>query len=136
MLTIEKLESIFADFPVAALLLTADDRFQIIEANEAYLQLLSRSGESLCGRPFFDVFPDLQPDDPESPIRRTGQSIRRSIELKQPQAPGTIPYPVCDRLGHTRLRFWVPEFLPVVDERGAVVYVCQLIHELRESPGL
>jgi PAS domain S-box-containing protein len=133
MLTIEKLEPVFEDFPVAALLLAADERFRILEANNAYLDLLNRSREDLCGRPLFDVFPDLQPEDPESPIRRTGQSIRRSIELKEPQTPGTIPYPVDDGEGRTRMRFWVPEHIPVVDKQGSVTYVFQLIHELKEN---
>lgn len=124
MLTIDKLEPIFEDFPIAALLLGADDRYKILQVNDAYLQLLPRSREDLCGRALFDVYPDLQPGNPNSPINRTGQSIRKAINSQQPQSPGTIPYPVSDKL-----RFWAPEYIPVLDQNGKVAYIFQLVHE-------
>ncbi|MGY3212745.1 PAS domain S-box protein [Mucilaginibacter sp. HD30] len=124
MLTIEKLKPVFEDFPVAALLLAVDEQFEILGANDAYLQLLSRTREDLCGRPLFDVFPDLQPGDPQSPISRTGRSIRSAIQLKQPQTPGIIPYPISNRL-----RYWDPEYIPVFDGAGNVAYIFQIVHE-------
>jgi PAS domain S-box-containing protein len=124
MLTIDKLEPIFEDFPVAALLLAANEQLEILSANDAYLELLSRSREDLCGKPLFDVFPDLQPGDPQSAISRTDRSIRSAIRLKQPQTPGTIPYPVSNRL-----RYWAPEYIPVFDGAGNVAYIFQLVHE-------
>lgn len=133
MLTIDKLENIFQDFPVPALILAANDPFKILQANKAYMHKLALSPNDLYGRPLFEVFPDQQLEDPESPIKKTKHSIRQAIRLKEPQSPGTIPYKLPDDSGQRRLRFWMLEYIPVVDETGNVAYVFQLTHEVAKN---
>lgn len=133
MLTIDKLENIFKDLPVPALILAADEQFKILQANEAYVHVFGLVPKDIYGRPLFDVFPDQQIDDPQSPIKKTKQCIRRAILLKEPQTPGTIPYLLPDNNGQKRLRFWNLEYIPVADDAGTVAFIFQLTHEIVEN---
>lgn len=133
MLTIDKLEIIFQDFPVPALILAADEDFTILQANQAYLNTLAMSPHDLCGKPMFEVFPDQQPDDPESPIKKITKHIRLAIQLKTPQTPGTIPYRIPDENGGFNLRFWMLDYIPIADKTGNIAYILQLTHEIVEE---
>jgi PAS domain S-box-containing protein len=133
MLTIDKLESIFQDFPVPALILAADQNFKILQANQAYLHTLAMSPHDLCGKPIFEVFPDQLPDDPESPIKKILRCIELAIQLKTPQTPGTIPYRIPDEHGGFNLRFWMLDYIPIMDKTGEVAFVLQLTHEIVEN---
>ncbi|MFD2872359.1 PAS domain S-box protein [Mucilaginibacter ximonensis] len=132
MLTIDKLDEIFQDFPVPALILAANKDFKILQANQAYIGTLAMPPEELYGRPLFEVFPDQHPEDPESPIKKTIQCIQKAIQLKTPQTPGTIPYRIPDENGGYNLRFWMLDYIPVEDDRGNVAYIFQLTHEIVE----
>lgn len=132
MLTIDKLDEIFQDFPVPALILAANDDFKILRANQAYIHTLAISPEELYGRPLFEVFPDQQLEDPESPIKKTIQCINKAIQLKTPQTPGTIPYRIPDENGGYNLRFWMLDYIPVADNAGNIAYIFQLTHEIVE----
>lgn len=133
MLTIERLEPVFDDFPVAALLLAPDGRFRILDANKACLNLLGRSHEALCGRPLLEIFQDDQPDQPDSPGSRAEQSIRRSIALREPQRDGSLNFLVTEQAGGAKRRSRTPEYIPVSDQHGHMVGVFGLLWESRTN---
>jgi PAS domain S-box-containing protein len=141
MLTIEKLELIFPDFPVPALILAPDEGVKILKANRAYLDLVGLRPEELCGRPLFEVFPDDEVENPESVVKRSNRTIREAVSTKEPKSPGAIAYPLTDVFnGSPTLRFFMPEFVPVVNESGEVSYIFHFTHEVKgqiaESPPL
>ena len=119
MLTIPKLEPLFEDFQAPALIFAASEKFEIIEVNDAYLHLLNKQKEELCGQPLFDVFPDQETENPQSAIKVTERTIQQVIASKQQQTSGAIAYQLPDKESKSsRLRFFMPEYMPVIDEIG------------------
>lgn len=132
MLTINKLEPFFQDFPTPALVLAATETLEIVKVNDAYLHLLNKPQDEICGQQLFNVFPDQEEDNPESVVKVTQRTIREVISTKEPQTSGAIAYYLPDpgQAGQ-RLRFFMPEFMPVIDETGSVAYIFHFTQEVK-----
>jgi PAS domain S-box-containing protein len=131
MLTLKKLETIFQDFPVPALILAATEKFEIIQANNACLGLLKRPLQELCGRPLFEVFPDEEQDNPDSVIKRAQRAIEEAVVTAEPKTPGAVAYHLPERNGGCSLRFFFPDYIPVIDENGSVAYIFHCAREVK-----
>lgn len=131
MLTLEKLETVFQDFPVPALILAATREFEIIQANNAYLGLLKRPAHEICGRPLFDVFPDEEQDNPDSVVKRTRRAIQEAIASAEPKTPGAIAYHLPEGSNGCNLRFFFPDYIPVIDQDGRVACIFHCTREVK-----
>jgi len=126
---------VFRDFPMPAILLTADDSYSVVDANSDYLELTAKTSNQLCGRSLFDVFPDQEPANPNSAIKLTIKCLRDVICYGKPQSPGKLAYAFTDNVtGKSRLHQLIPEFLPVVDESGTISHVFLFILQLPHEP--
>ena len=135
MLAINKLNLVFRDFPMPAILLAADDSYSVVDANGDYLHLTAKKHNELYGRSLFDVFPDQEPANPNSAIKKTIKCLHDTIYYGKPQSPGRLAYAFTDDVtGKTRLHQLMPEFIPVVDESGTISYVFLFIRQVTEEP--
>lgn len=134
MLTVEKLELLFPDFPAPALILAPTNELEVLKVNNAYLNLIGTHPYDFSGRPLFEIFPDDEYENPESVVKRVNRTIQEVLSTKTSHTPGTIAYPLADpQTGCKKLRFFMPEYIPVVNEQGAIEYIFHYTHEITQA---
>lgn len=118
-------KNIFKAIPAPCLVLKphSPDKFTIVDANPAYLQLVDKSYEDLVGRDVKDVFP------PNPRINTYGYNIgvkswKKILETGKKQCIRRLRYDVLSRTtGDFEARYFDSENIPLQNELGEVDYI-------------
>lgn len=118
-------ESAFNGSPVATVLLSAFIDPTILAANDAALQVLSRSRDELIGRQLSEAFPENPNDQQESGQAALRMSLKRVIETESVQTLASQRYliPVVQATGEICFeeRFWDSVNSPIFDQQGILI---------------
>ncbi len=114
------LDALFAAAPTPYVLLDADLR--IVWANNAYLETVGRSRDSLIGRLLLEEFPAPADSVPDQMLRA---SFRKVLTTAQTDHLPLIPYPIKAADGQIEERFWSATHTPIIDSAGRVEYLLQ-----------
>ena len=123
--------ALFASQPTAYLVMTPE--LVIVEANEAYLQLLGRHRSELIGRPVFEAFPpnaDALDEQGRNPVQL---SFERARDSRLPDPMAIQRYAVLDEVsGQVVDRFWSLISAPVLDGDGRTCLVLQRVEDVTD----
>ena len=123
--------TVFAQQPTAYLMVDRD--LVIVEANQAYLELLGRTREELVGRWTFDAFPpseDALDDEGRNPLQ---VSFERARDTGRPDPMPLFHYDVLDQAtGQLEHRVWSLISAPVLDADGVTQLVLQRVEDVTE----
>jgi signal transduction histidine kinase len=118
-----------------ALLLVLDPALQIVAVSDDYLEATMTRREEIIGRGIFEIFPD-NPADPEATgVSRLSASLDR---VRTEREPDTMPIQKYDirrpeeEGGGFEERFWSPRNVPVLDDRGELVYITHRVRDVTE----
>lgn len=114
----------FEATPHPYLILTPD--LTMAGVNDAYLAVTDRSRDALIGRYIFDAFPDNPADLQATGVRNLGASLRRVLRSGRAHVMPLQRYDIRGADGEWRVKHWLPQNSPVVDE-GAVM---ALVHHV------
>jgi PAS domain S-box-containing protein len=98
-----------------------DDRFVIVEMNEAYLRVTMRRREDIVGRNMFDAFPSEEGSESERMLRL---SLERAIGSGEVDVLALIPYPITRPDGTFEDRYWSATHTPFRGSDGRL-YILQ-----------
>jgi PAS domain S-box-containing protein len=137
MLDLELYQSIFANSPIGAYILSPSDDPIILDVNEAFLRNVSHAREQLVGRPLFEALP-ADPNDPlDTGIDALRASLARAIATGQPQSMPTQRYPIrtVGENGEEIFieRFWNAVNTPLFDADGALRCIYHVTIEVTEQ---
>jgi serine phosphatase RsbU (regulator of sigma subunit) len=123
--------SVFAALPTAYLLLSPS--LVIVEANEAYLQLLGRTRAELVGRPVFEAFPpspEVLDEHGRNPLQA---SFEKARDTGLPDRMQLFEYDVVDaETGRPAHRFWSLISAPVLDADGCTQLILQRVEDVTD----
>ena len=123
--------AIFAALPTAYLVMSPD--LTIVEANQAYLQLLGRTREELIGRYVFDAFPPAPESLDPSGANPLQTSFERARDTGVPDHMPLFHYQVLDHVTDRPVRrAWSLISAPVLDEEGRSQLVLQRVEDVSE----
>ena len=109
--------------------------FHIIAASDAYLQATMTRRGDVVGRHLFAVFPD-NPNDPEATgVRNLTASLNRVIANRAPDRMATQKYDIQrpeSAGGGFEERYWDPINVPVIDQKGELVYIIHRVEDVTE----
>ncbi|MGQ7296444.1 SpoIIE family protein phosphatase [Quadrisphaera sp. KR29] len=121
---------IFDETPAPLLLLTPD--FVIVHANRARLEATATTLEGTVGRGLFEVFP-MNPDDPAADgLVNLRDSLTTARDTRRPVTMPIQKYDIPLPDGTYVERFWSPRNVPVLDERGEVVWLLHRSDDITE----
>lgn len=125
--------ALFAVLPTAFLLLDAGEDFVVVDANQAYLELLGWARDDLVGRPVFEAFPpppDSLDEFGRNPVRL---SFERTRDTGRPDPMPMQKYDVVDpATGETVERYWSLISAPVPGPDGTTRFVLQRVEDVTE----
>ena len=129
-------QAIFEAVPNLHLILAPDQDFTILAASDAQLRATHTRREESVGRPVFDVF-RKNPDDPtEFGTGVLRDSLERVLRSRAPDRMAItrydIPRPAAQG-GGFELRYWRPLNVPVLDQRGEVLYIIHQVEDVTEE---
>lgn len=123
---------VFAAIPASVLLLAPDaPRFTIVGVTDSYLADTMTKREEILGRGLFEVFPD-NPDDPSDGPRNVRASLMRVIERRQPDTMAVQKYDIPIPGDGFEARYWSPRNTPVLDDNGAIKYICHRVEDVTD----
>ena len=122
---------LFAGLPTAYMVMSPD--LVIVEANEAYLQLLGRTRQELVGRPVFEAFPptpDALDEEGRNPLQT---SFERARDTGLPDVMPLFRYGVLDpRTGEVAERHWSLISAPLLGDDGSTLLVLQRVEDVTD----
>ena len=130
-------QSIFANAPIGAYILSPSADPVILDVNEAFLRNVGHAREQLVDRPLFEALP-ADPNDPlDTGVEALRASLARVIASGQPQAMPTQRYPIrtigADGKEVFVERFWNAVNTPIFAEDGALLCIYHVTIEVTEQ---
>ncbi len=126
-------ELIFKRSPLA--LMVMDTSFQIVGANDVYLNLLGREFDQVVGGYVWDVFP-ANPNDQEAADNKIifQESFERARDDQVTTFLGPIRFDVMVD-GVYKTRVWEINNDPILDDDGHTVYIVNLARDVTDRAG-
>lgn len=121
------LDALFSAAPTPYVLLDAELR--IVWANNAYLETVDRSRDSLIGRLLLEEFPAPADSVPDQMLRA---SFRKVFSTGQTDHLPLIPYPIKSSDGRIVERVWSATHTPIIDSTGGVEFLLQNTMDVTE----
>jgi PAS domain S-box-containing protein len=130
-------QSIFANAPIGAYILSPNADPLILDVNEAFLRNVGHAREQLVGRPLFEALPE-DPNDPlDTGVEALRASLARTIATGQPQSMPTQRYPIrtIDENGEEVFveRFWNAVNTPIFAKDGTLQCIYHVTIEVTEQ---
>lgn len=129
-------QAIFEAVPNLHLILAPDQDFTILAASDAQLRATHTRREESVGRPIFDVF-RKNPDDPtEFGTGVLRDSLERVLRSRAPDRMAITRYDIPRPAalgGGFELRYWRPLNVPVLDQRGEVLYIIHQVEDVTKE---
>ena len=123
--------TLFRSSPSLYMVLAPDERWTILDANDAYLAATMTQRDAIAGRGLFDVFPD-NPDDPSADgTRNLAESLARAVATRAPDTMAIQKYDVRRPDGTFEERWWAPINVPIV-EGNVVRYILHRAEDVTE----
>ncbi|BAL22561.1 diguanylate cyclase domain-containing protein [Azoarcus sp. KH32C] len=126
-------QRVFEAVPTPCVIL--DRRFNIVGANDAYLQNTLTSLPDILSRPIFDLFPDNPDDAGATDVANLRASLERVLASRQPDPMPVQRYDVRrtpEQGGGFEERYWSPLNVPVLDEWGEVTYLLHRVENVTD----
>ena len=129
------LKAIFDASPNPYLILLPDfPRFTIVNANRAYCEVTNRFVCDLIDKGLFEAFPE-NPNDPETNGKEKVTASLNSVistkcAHKMSDQKYDIPSPGSKDF---QVRYWSPENIPVLNDRGEVEYIIHSVVDITEK---
>lgn len=131
--SLEDLLNILRSAPDLYLIL--NDKLQIVEVSEAYLQATMVERNDIIGRGIFEVFPDNMDDPSATGVKNLRASLERVLKHKAPDAMAVQKYdirrPISEGGGFEE-RFWSPYNSPVLDKNNQVKFIIHRVEDVTE----
>ena len=130
-------QSIFANSPISACILSPSADPTILDANDAFLRNVAHTREQLVGKRLFAALPE-DPDDPnDTGVAALGNALARVINTVQPQSLPAQRYPI-RTIGEDGAevfveRFWNTVNTPIVDAHGTLLCIHHVSTEVTEQ---
>ncbi|MEX2289068.1 MAG: diguanylate cyclase [Mycobacteriales bacterium] len=122
---------LFAGLPTAYLVISPE--LVIVEANDAYLQLLGRNRRDLLGRPVFEVFPPEPGTLDEHGHNALELSFERALDTGRPDVLPLYKYDVLDpRSGVVVERYWSLISAPLLAADGRPELLLQRVEDVTD----
>jgi PAS domain S-box-containing protein len=126
--------AVFESAPDAYLLLAPDPpRFTMVAANAARLRATMTRREDVVGRGLFEVFPDNPSDPGATGVRNLKASLDEVLRTKRPHRMPLQKYDIRTPNGEFEERYWDPLNTPVLDERGALIYIIHRVEDVTDQ---
>jgi PAS domain S-box-containing protein len=130
-------QSIFANAPIGAYILSPNADPLILDVNEAFLRIVGHTREQLVGRPLFEALPADPNDTLDTGVEALRASLARAIATAQPQSMPTQRYPIrtIDENGEEVFveRFWNAVNTPIFSEDGMLQCIYHVTIEVTEQ---
>ncbi|MCC6406837.1 MAG: response regulator [Planctomycetes bacterium] len=127
--------AVFEHAPGVFLVLSADERFTVLGATDAYLKATLTERAGIVGRGIFDVFPD-NPDDPDATgTRHLRESLHRVLAQRTADTMAVQKYDIRRPDGdgtEFEERFWSPMNVPVLARDGSIRYILHRVEDVTE----
>ena len=124
-------ERLFRGLPTAYLVMTPS--LHIVDANDAYLQLLGRTRDQLVGRPVFEAFPPAPDALDEDGLNPLQTSFERARDTGLPDALPLFRYSVRDEAtGEDVTRHWSLISAPLLGDDGSTQLVLQRVEDVTD----
>lgn len=128
---------LFRSTPDAYLILANDEKFTIIEVNEAYLSATNTIRENIIGHPLFEIFPDDPALADPSGVHNLTNSLNTVIHEKKLHEMAVQHYNIPQPEGGSfEERYWAPRNLPVLDENGNIICIIHNVTDVTEQAKL
>jgi PAS domain S-box-containing protein len=130
-------QSIFANAPIGAYILSPNADPLILDVNEAFLRNVGHTREQLVGRPLFEALPADPNDTLDTGVEALRASLARAIATAQPQSMPTQRYPI-RTIGENGEevfveRFWNAVNTPIFAEDGTLQCIYHVTIEVTEQ---
>jgi signal transduction histidine kinase/ActR/RegA family two-component response regulator len=130
-------QSIFANAPIGAYILSPSADPVILDVNEAFLRNVRHTREQLVDRTLFEALP-ADPNDPlDTGVEALRASLARVIATGQPHAMPTQRYPIRTIGAHGEEvfveRFWNAVNTPIFAEDGSLLCIYHVTIEVTEQ---
>lgn len=121
---------LFENAPGLYLILNPQLIIEAVSNNYTAATLTTR--DYLIGKHIFEAFPD-NPDDPTaSGTANLGASLKRTLELKKPDAMAVQKYDIRKADGEFEARYWSPINTPVLNAKNEVIYIIHQVEDVTE----
>lgn len=121
------------------LYLILDNKFNILEVSDLYLEATMTKREEILGRGVFDVFPD-NPNDPNATgVNNLSDSLNRVLKYKKSDTMAVQKYDIRKPIsagGEFEERYWSPVNAPVLDANNEVCYIIHRVQDVTEYVNL
>jgi len=116
---------------ILLVLLPDSPRYTIVGATRARLAA-THTGDDQFGRGLFEIFPD-NPDDPAaSGTSNLRASLERVLATRASDTMAVQKYDIRDASGQFMSKYWSPKNIPVLSERGEVLYILHRVEDVTE----
>jgi PAS domain-containing protein len=124
--------AVFQQFSAPVLLLTPD--LVVADANQAYLDVTSRTRDQLLGRNIFAAFPDNPSDAHASSVQDSKESFSRVLATGKPDFRSFQRYDaeMPGNPGVYETRYWNSNNAPVFGPDGQIVLITHQLEEITE----
>lgn len=115
------------------LYLVLDAKFDIVAANDAYLEATMTKRDDIVGRPLFEVFPDNPGDSGADGVQNLRASLLKVLKSREADRMAVQKYDIEKRgVGGFETRFWSPLNIPVLGGDGYVKWIIHNVEDVTE----
>src|SRR5689334_2753855 len=119
-------QQVFRCSPDTDVLLSSD--LKIIDATDAYLELISRKRDNIVGKSLFENFPESEESEQVEHLKR---NLDDAVLTRKTQVFPTFRYDVTNQNGNMETRFWRTISVPITYD-GSHTYI---LHRLSDVSG-
>lgn len=120
-------KTLFISTPCTVLIL--DPTFKIVEVTNEYLNMVSRTRESMLGMSIFEAFPN-NPEKPHSGVDILRESLERVLKHKKTDVIDVIRYDIPIN-GVFVERWWEPSNEPILQD-GEIKYIAHRARDVTD----
>ncbi len=126
-------QALFEQSPDILLVLLPDaPRFTMVGATRSRLEITHTTLEQTVGVGLFEAFPDNPDDAGASGATNLRASLERVLATRAPDTMAVQKYDIRGPDGNFQVRYWSPRNLPVISDRGEVIYILHRVEDVTD----